>query len=60
MVEALQIPLPSIEEQRKAVEAVALLDARIAAQRAVVAKLRAAQSGVVEGLLSGGAHAMAA
>jgi type I restriction enzyme S subunit len=53
VVEALRIPLPSLERQREVVEAAALLDNRIVKQQAVVAKLRTVQRGVCEDLLRG-------
>ncbi|MCX4964962.1 hypothetical protein OHA98_08975 [Streptomyces sp. NBC_00654] len=53
VVEALSIPLPSLERQREAVEAAELLDSRIVKQQAVVAKLRTVQRGVCEDLLRG-------
>ncbi|MEV5602473.1 hypothetical protein AB0L33_13635 [Streptomyces sp. NPDC052299] len=53
VVEALHIPLPSLEKQREVVEASALLDSRIVKQRAVIAKLRTVQQGVCEDLLAG-------
>ncbi|WP_329540367.1 restriction endonuclease subunit S [Streptomyces sp. NBC_01358] len=53
VVEALHIPLPSLERQREVVEASALLDDRIVKQQAVIAKLRTVQQGVCEDLLGG-------
>lgn len=53
VVEALHIPLPSLERQREVVEVSALLDNRIVKQQAVIAKLRTVQQGVCEDLLGG-------
>ncbi|MDV9196101.1 hypothetical protein [Streptomyces sp. Wh19] len=53
VVEALRIPLPSLERQREVVEAAGLFDNRIAKQQAVVAELRTVQRGVCEDLLRG-------
>ncbi|MBT2458104.1 hypothetical protein [Streptomyces sp. ISL-86] len=54
--ESLEVPVPSIEAQRRAVLAVAALDSRIAKQEAAIEKLRVVQQGVVEDLLMGRAH----
>ncbi|MFD7970043.1 restriction endonuclease subunit S domain-containing protein [Streptomyces clavifer] len=56
VVEALRIPLPSLERQREAVEAAEQLNRRIAKQQAVVTRLRTVQQGVCEDLLRGQAH----
>ncbi|WP_405388478.1 hypothetical protein OG596_11250 [Streptomyces sp. NBC_01102] len=56
VVEALRIPLPSLEKQREAVEAAEQLNRRIAKQQAVVTRLRTVQQGVCEDLLRGQAH----
>ncbi|MGW2269238.1 hypothetical protein [Streptomyces yangpuensis] len=55
-VESLEVPMPSIEAQRRAVLAVAALDSRIAKQEAAIKKLRVVQQGVMEDLLIGRAH----
>jgi type I restriction enzyme S subunit len=52
-VKSLRIPLPTIAEQQKAVDAVASVDRRAAAVRVLVDKLRVTQGAVVEDLLSG-------
>ncbi|MFD5648666.1 hypothetical protein [Streptomyces sp. NPDC127039] len=52
-VESLSIPLPTIAEQRKAVEAVTSVDRRVATVRALLDKLRVTQRAVGEDLLSG-------
>ena len=52
-VESLSIPLPTIAEQRKAVDAVTSVDRRVATVRALLDKLRVTQRAVVEDLLSG-------
>ncbi|MGW2100888.1 hypothetical protein ACWCPX_24950 [Streptomyces olivaceoviridis] len=52
-VESLSIPLPTIEEQRKAVDAVTSVDRRVATVRALLDKLRVTQRAVAEDLLSG-------
>ncbi|MDT0609399.1 restriction endonuclease subunit S [Streptomyces lancefieldiae] len=52
-VESLRIPLPTIAEQRKAVDAVTSVDQRSATVRVLLAKLRVTQRAVVEDLLSG-------
>ncbi|MFI7875343.1 hypothetical protein [Streptomyces salinarius] len=53
LVQSLRVPLPSIAEQRKIVNAHAVVEQRIAALDQVRAKLRVIQRGVVEGLLGG-------
>lgn len=53
IVEALQVPIPSLPEQQRVVAAMWALDARIAKQGAAVEKLRVVQRGVVEDLLRG-------
>ncbi|WP_432057572.1 hypothetical protein [Streptomyces sp. bgisy022] len=52
-VESLRIPLPTIAEQQKAVDAVASVDRRSATVRVLLGKLRVTQRAVVEDLLSG-------
>ncbi|AKZ58277.1 hypothetical protein SAM23877_5232 [Streptomyces ambofaciens ATCC 23877] len=52
-VESLRIPLPTITEQRKAVDAVMSVDRRSATVRVLLDKLRVTQRAVVEDLLSG-------
>ncbi|GAA1922894.1 restriction endonuclease subunit S [Streptantibioticus ferralitis] len=51
--ESLDVPLPSVEAQRRAVLAVAAVDSRIAQQGAVIDKLRLVQRAVTEDLLVG-------
>ncbi|MEU8778963.1 hypothetical protein [Streptomyces sp. NPDC048606] len=53
LVESLDVPVPSLEAQRRAVRAVAALDLRIARQEERIEKLRVVQQGVTEDLLSG-------
>jgi type I restriction enzyme S subunit len=60
VVEALRVPLPSLERQGEIVEAVALVDRRIERHAAVAAKLRTTQQAVVEDLLTGRSKAYAA
>ena len=52
-VESLRIPLPTIAEQQKAVDAVTSVDRRSATVRVLLDKLRVTQRAVVEDLLSG-------
>ncbi|MFD8200552.1 restriction endonuclease subunit S [Streptomyces sp. NPDC059701] len=52
-VESLSIPLPTIAEQQKAVDAVTSVDRRSATVRVLLDKLRVTQRAVVEDLLSG-------
>lgn len=52
-VGSLSIPLPTVEEQQKAVDAVTSVDRRVATVRALLDKLRVTQRAVVEDLLSG-------
>ncbi|MEV5774533.1 restriction endonuclease subunit S [Streptomyces antimycoticus] len=59
IVEALRVPIPSLSEQKRAVEAISSLDARIEKQRAVAAKLSVIQQGVAEDSLCGQAMARA-
>ncbi|MFB7057261.1 restriction endonuclease subunit S [Streptomyces vinaceus] len=49
--ESLEVPVPSIEAQHRAVLAVAALDSRIAKQEVAIQKLRVVQQGVMEDLL---------
>ncbi|MFE2812466.1 hypothetical protein ACFXGG_18745 [Streptomyces nigra] len=53
IVESLRVPLPTIAEQQKAVDAVTSVDRRSATVRALLDKLRVTQRAVVEDLLSG-------
>ncbi|MEV7046577.1 restriction endonuclease subunit S [Amycolatopsis sp. NPDC051061] len=52
IVEALHVPLPSLERQDEIVKAVASVDRQIERQVAVAAKLRTTQQAVVENLLT--------
>ncbi|MGY3204196.1 hypothetical protein [Streptomyces sp. TE5632] len=52
-VESLSIPLPTLAEQQKAVDAVTSVDRRSATVRVLLDKLRVTQRAVVEDLLSG-------
>ncbi|MGM7443835.1 hypothetical protein [Streptomyces tunisiensis] len=53
LVEALRIPVPSLEKQQQVVESVSALDRRILDCRAVINKLRSVQQGMVEEMLAG-------
>ncbi|MFD9111144.1 restriction endonuclease subunit S [Streptomyces bottropensis] len=53
LVGAMEIPLPSVEEQRELVISLEAFDSKVQADRAELAKLRELKQGLVDDLLSG-------
>ncbi|MFD4608214.1 restriction endonuclease subunit S [Streptomyces sp. NPDC058440] len=53
LVGAIEIPLPSVEEQRELVISLETFDSKVQADRAELAKLRELKQGLVDDLLSG-------